>query len=531
MLKNYFKTALRNFWANRFFSLTNITGLAIGISASLVIYLIVNYDFSFDRFEKDGNRIYRVVSDYTFSGKSFHDSGVPHALPPAVKNEVTGLETIAPFYLWNEGVKISIPFTSNNVTDWKKQKDIVFADENYFELLQYTWLAGSPKTSLTQPYEVVLTASNVKLYFPTLTNDQVIGKEMIFSDTVRTTVTGIVKDFSQNSDFSFKTFVSRATIETPRLKRHDGNEWTSASPSSQLFVRLSAGTSTAQINNQVEGLFIKYSKKNAANVSTRHHLQPLADLHFNAAYENFNQRIAHKPTLYGLLAVAAFLLLLACINFINLTTAQASKRAKEIGIRKTMGSSKKQLIFQFLTETFLLTVAAAILSLGLTPLLLKIFADFVPDGLHFNLLHQPGVWLFLLLLLVAVSLLAGFYPAIILSSYKPVLVLKKQVSANTGTSHSIWMRKSLTVSQFVIAQVFIIATMLVGKQINYTLNKDLGFKKDAVVYFTTGISDFNPEHKAFLMDKLKAIPGIEKISISNFTPSLNGHHYPASILK
>jgi putative ABC transport system permease protein len=231
------------------------------------------------------------------------------------------------------------------------------------------------------------------------------------------------------------------------------------------------------------------------------------------------------------LAVAAFLLLLACINFINLTTAQASKRAKEIGIRKTMGSSKKQLIFQFLTETFLLTVAAAILSLGLTPLLLKIFADFVPDGLHFNLLHQPGVWLFLLLLLVAVSLLAGFYPAIILSSYKPVLVLKKQVSANTGTSHSIWMRKSLTVSQFVIAQVFIIATMLVGKQINYTLNKDLGFKKDAVVYFTTGISDFNPEHKAFLMDKLKAIPGIEKISISNFTPSLNGHHYPASILK
>jgi putative ABC transport system permease protein len=530
MFKSYFKTALRSLLKNKTFSFINIAGLAIGISASLVIYLIVQYDFSFDKFEKDNNRIYRVVSDYTFSGQSSHDSGVPHAMPAAVANEITGVEVVAPFRTWNDGVKVSI--NSENKKEplvYKKQKNIIFADENYFKLLQYTWLAGSSIRSLQQAYQVVLSEANAQLYFPGAPADKIVGKEIIFNDSIRTTVTGIVKDLKQNTDFTFKTFISRATIEMPGLKPDDGDEWGSAAPASQLFIKLTGSTKAAQTANQLNQLFKKYYKTNGP-VSIVHELQPLAEVHFNSNYDNFEQRIAHKPTLYGLLAVAAFLLLLACLNFINLTTAQASKRAKETGIRKTLGSSKKQLMFQFLGETFLLSVAATVLSFVITPVVLKVFEDFIPAGLHFNLLRQPGVLLFLLLLLLSVSLLSGFYPAIVLSSYKPALVLKGQVAGNSGKFRGTRLRKTLTISQFVIAQVFIIATILVSKQINYTLNKDLGFKKDAIIYFNTSFRT-EAARRFVLMNKLTSLSGISSISLSNVAPSLNSLHYPGSILK
>jgi ABC-type antimicrobial peptide transport system permease subunit len=250
-------------------------------------------------------------------------------------------------------------------------------------------------------------------------------------------------------------------------------------------------------------------------------LQPLSDLHFNADYSAYDSPTGNKPTLYGLLAVAAFLLILGCINFINLTTAHASQRAKEIGIRKTMGGSKKQLIVQFLSETFLLTFIATVLSVVLTPLILKAFAGFIPKDLHFSLTEQPGIILFLVALMAVVTLLSGFYPAIILSGYKPVLVLKNQAYGGTGKTRKAWLRKSLTISQFVIAQVFIMATILVSKQIHYSLNKDMGFKKDAIIYFNTNYYDTVSNHKAILMDKLKAIPGIAMVSLCTNPPSSN----------
>jgi putative ABC transport system permease protein len=522
MLKNYFIVAFRNFWRNKIFSLINIVGLAIGISASLVIYLLVHYDFTFDKFEKDGDSIYRVVSDFTFSGESFKNSGVPSPMPTAVKNEVTGLEIVAPFRTWNDNVKVTVKRVNGKPVVFKKQNSVVFADENYFKLLEYKWIAGSPKTSLQQPDQIVLTESNAKLYFPTLNAAQIVGKEIIFNDTIRTTITGVVKDLEKNTDFTFKTFISRATLESTSLKPEDWTEWGSTTSASQLLIKLSRGTTTMQVQSQIMKLFKKYHKQESDDHSTTaYSLQPLSDIHFNADYDNFDQRLAHKPTLYSLLAVAAFLLLLACINFINLTTAQASQRAKEIGIRKTMGSSKKQLVFQFLSETFLLTLIATILSLIITPLLLKVFSDFIPEGLHFSLIEQPGILLFLLLLVLSVTVLSGFYPAIVLSSYQPVLVLKNQAYSNTGKSRSAWLRKSLTVSQFVIAQVFIIATILVSKQISYSLNKDLGFKKDAIVNFNTNYYDTVQSHRLVLLDKIKAIPEVAMVSLSNNPPSSN----------
>jgi putative ABC transport system permease protein len=522
MFKNYLLVATRNFWRNKTFSLINVLSLAIGISASLVIYLIVDYEFSFENFQKDRERIYRVVFSAAVSGGNHFNPGVPSPMGSAIQKEVTGLEAVVPFRTWSDGTKISIRSGSNTrPVVFKQQKKIVFADENYFGLVQYKWLAGSPATSLQQPYQVVLTESIADLYFPNLDAKEIIGKEIYLSDTIRTTVAGIVKDLDQNTDFTFNTFISKITLETTALRPYDWDDWNSITASSQLFIKLSPGSKASQVKEQVMNVFKKYHNPNIyRNADVSFLLQPLSDLHFSTDFDNFGQRVAHKPTLYGLLAIAVFLLVLGCINFINLTTARASRRAKEIGVRKTMGSSRKQLLLQFLSETFFLTLVATLLSVILLPLLLMAFADFIPAGLHFEMILQPQVLLFMLLLIVVISIFSGTYPAFVLSSFKPVLVLKSQTGAS-GKGGGAWLRKSLTICQFVIAQVFIIATILVSKQISYSLNRDLGFEKEAIVYLHIPYSDADAgtNNKYILLNRLKTIPEISMVSLSNNPPS------------
>ncbi len=524
MLRNYFLVAMRAFRRNKVFSFINIVGLAIGISSSLVIYLLVQYDFNFDKFEKDGARIYRVTIHGKNDNGEWHGGCLPEPMGAAVKTEVSGLEFVAPIRTLDE-VRVTIPYpNSSSPVIFRKQKDILAADANYFNLIGYTWVAGSPVSATQQPYQVVLTEKNARLYYGNTKYADVIGKTIVFDDTIQCTIAGIVKDLPGNTDFYFGTFISRSTYYTGRLKPESFGKWGWTNSADQLFVRLLPGVKPATVEPQLTKIINdangKPDPKSRATVAGA--LQPLSDLHFDLDYGVFDEsRQAHKPTLYYLLAVAAFLLLLASINFINLTTAQASQRAKEIGIRKTMGGYRRQLIFQFLTETFVLTGMATILSLILLPFLLKIFADFIPADFHFNLLRQPGIIGFLVLLIFIVTILSGVYPALVLSGFKPVLVLKNQAFANTGQTRSAWLRKSLTVSQFVIAQVFIIGTLLVSRQISYALNKDLGFKRDAILFFRVNDRE-NAEKKTVLFDKLKAMPGVALVSIASNPPSSNG---------
>jgi putative ABC transport system permease protein len=524
MLKNYFLVALRNFRRNKTFSFINIVGLSIGISASLVIFLLVQYDFAFDKFEKEGSRVSRVVVHGTNKDGIWHGASLAEPMADAAKKQVPGLEIVAPIRTLDD-TRVTIPYPNvNSPLVLRKQKDILAADSNYFNLIGYTWLAGSAVTATREPYEVVLTEKNAALYYGKTTYTDIIGKSIIFDDTIQCTVTGIVKDLPGNSDFYFGTFISRPTYYTARLKPEGFGQWGYTNSADQLFVRLLPGVKPAVVKAQLTKVIIALNGKPDPNdhSTVAGDLQPLDDLHFDLDYGVFdNSRQAHKPTLYYLLAVAAFLLLLAAINFINLTTAQASQRAKEIGIRKTMGSHRRQLIVQFLTETFVLTLMATILSLLLLPFLLKIFADFIPADFHFNLLEQPGVIGFLLGLLFVVTVLAGGYPALILSGFKPVLVLKNQSFARSGATRSGWLRKSLTVSQFVIAQVFIIGVLLVSKQINYAINRDLGFSRDAVLWFRTN-SRQEASKKSVLLDKLRDIPGVALVSLSNNPPSSHG---------
>ena len=523
MIKTYFKTAIRSLLKNKVFTLIHISGLAIGISASLVIYLLVSFHLGFDKFEKDKDRIFRVVSNFNFSGEEFHNSGVTSPMGDAIRKELTGLEIVVPFRTYNEDTRVSVPYKDEtHPALFKKQGDIIFTDQSFFDLLGYEWLAGSRDKALIKPYQVVITESLSKKYFPSLSASNVIGQELIFNDTVRTMVTGIVKDIKANTDFTFSTFISRATLESTSLKPDDWNEWNTTNGASQLLVKLTAGTPVLKIEKGMYQLYEKYRTKDKDDHSSQNFsLQPLSDLHFNAAYGGYALPLANKPTLYSLMSVAVFLLLLACINFINLSTANATHRAKEIGIRKTLGSSRKQLIAQFLTETFMLTLVATVLSLVLVPLLLKIFEDFIPKDLHFDPIHQPDLFLFLSILDMFVTFLSGLYPAMVLSGYKPVLVLKNQAYANTGRTRSSWLRKSLSVSQFVIAQVFIMATILVSKQINYSINSDQGFKKEAILNLTTSFYDSVKANKYLLAEKIKALPGVKMVSMCTNPPSSN----------
>ncbi|MGN6530124.1 MAG: ABC transporter permease [Ginsengibacter sp.] len=509
MIKNYFKSAWRNLRSNKLYSAINIFGLAIGISSSLVIFLIVQYDFSFDKFEHDRNRIYRVVTQ-----DAHHARIAPFPMVDALRNEVPGLNVVAPLMLWNYDVKVAIN-TSQNLkpVDFKNEPNIIFTDDEYFKLINYKWLAGSPETSLSAPNQTVITEQNAKRFFPNLPLNEIIGKEIIFNDTVLTTVTGIVENLKAHTDFNFQTFVSIATHKT--LHPHQSPNWKIGS--CQLFLKLSKNASPKAVNGQLEKIFLSHS--GLSNITFG--LQPLSDLHFSNVTDDFVERKAYMPALYGLMAVAAILLLLACINFINLTTAQASQRAKEIGIRKTLGGSRKQLMFQFLSETFLMTLAATCLSVYFAPVLVRAFADFIPEGVQFNI-QQPGVILFLLIITFFVTVFSGIYPALIISSYKPVTVLKNQIVAGSVNTRQLFFRKTLTVSQFVFAQIFIIATLVVGQQIHLELNKDMGFKKDAIIYFGTNYSDTSTAKRKVLFQRFKAIPEIANVSLAGFPPSTNG---------
>ena len=524
MIKNYFKTAFRNFWRNKIFSSINVLGLSIGISAALVIFLIAYYEFSFDKFEKNRERIYRVVLDAKFNGSEGHSAAVPGPLGNAIENEVTGVEETVPVFQFqgDATAKVSIAKAgSDKPVVFKSQPNIVFTNHQYFNLLPYQWIAGSAKGALGNPFSVVLTKSRAKLYFPSLVETETIGKQITYNDEVTATVTGIVNDLNEHTAFNAVEFISLPTIAKTNLQdRFMMTVWNDWMSYSQLYIKLSKNITASQIEGQLKSLLKKYNKdaNKDENNTMAFHLQPLNDIHFNNLYQGVGQRTAHKPTLYGLFAIAGFLLLLGCINFINLTTAKSAQRAKEIGIRKTMGSSRRQLIFQFLGETIFITVIATIISIAFAPLLLRWFNAFIPQGLQFDLLHQPSILLFLCLLILIVSFFSGLYPALILSGYKPVTVLKSQVFSNTGETRYAWVRKTLTVSQFVIAQFFIIATVMVSKQINYSLNADLGFNKDAIITFDAP-RDTVASHTQQLINAINAVPEVEIASAGFLAPA------------
>ncbi|UHG90026.1 permease prefix domain 2-containing transporter [Spirosoma oryzicola] len=515
MLRNFFRIAFRNLVKHKASTLINLFGLTLGVTACLVIYLITNYELSYDTFHPDKERIYRLVGDVKYEANDErHPVGfVPNAVPAAVRNEIAGVETVTAFH--NIETDVLIPNGSEKPVRFESRRstgnnaDIIVADPQYFSVFNYKWLAGNPRTALNEPFKLVLSERKARTYFGDIPLQQMLGKEVIYRDSIRTSVAGIVQDWEQPTDFTFTDFISMATVRASQLKQDiDLDQWNDNWSASQAFVKLPQGTTPAQLAAQ----FGQFSKRHyAKEMKFWPSLQPLFDLHFNANYDDNYSRKAHLPTLYGLMGVAAFILIIAAINFINLSTAQSVQRSKEIGIRKVMGSSRNSLIVQFLSETALLTCLAVVLALLLTKPILSSIQSLTPNGLTYSLFSLKTL-AFLVAMVLITSLLAGFYPSWLLSSYLPALTLKGQ-NALPGSQKG-YFRKGLIVFQFTVSLVFIIATLIVGQQLDFMRNKDLGFTTNA----TLEVRTLRDDKSQVLAEKIKRLSGVDRISMQWFSP-------------
>jgi putative ABC transport system permease protein len=529
MLRNYFTVSVRNFLRNKTFSFIHILGLSIGISAALIIYQMVRFENSFDKFEKDSERIFRVVVDMKFNGNEGHGASVPAPLAMAMQNEVTGLEATAPVMQFQGDATAKVSVIANGADKprvFKSQPDIIFTNKSYFEILPFEWKSGSAEKSLSEPFSVVMTESRARQYFPGLAPSEVIGKRINYKDELDVYVTGIVGDLNEHSDFGAVEFISYSTIAKTNLQKNFMMEkWNDSMAYSKLYVKLRDGKQPSEIQYQIKQLIQKYSPGMiTGDFKWSFRLQPLGDIHFNTVYADFGQRTAQKSVLYGLLAIAGFLIVLACINFMNLSTAQATRRMKEICIRKSIGGSRKQLIVQFLGETLIVTVIATLISISLIPLLLDFFSDFIPPGLTVELFSDSLFYIFLLGLIIIVSFFSGLYPALIISRYQPAAGLKGQVVHGSETRSS-GVRKALTISQFVIAQFFVIAAFIVTKQIHFSLNQSMGFRKEAILNFEMPRDERADLNRKILLDKVASVPGIQLVSTGFLPPATAGYSF------
>ncbi|HVS94921.1 MAG TPA: ABC transporter permease [Puia sp.] len=521
MLKSYWLIAVRKLWKQKVYAAINVLGLAIGLTACLIIFLITHFELSYDRFHPNGDRIYRIVEHRTDGNHHGDDAAVQGPLASTLRGEVTGCQAVSPFLTFDWTVIIPGKGAGQQAKTFESPQGtspVIITDAQYFRIFQYKWLAGNPATSLNEPFRVVLSAKEVRQYFGNIPPEASIGREVIYvgRDTLWTYVSGVVADWNHNSDFAFRDFISYSTAQNTFIRKtFILDNWQGLGTFSQGLVLLDKGVTVAQVERQFPA-FVKRHFKLELGQTASLSLQPLADIHFNETYRDSYSRKAHLPTLYGLMGIAIFILILAVINFVNLSTAQSLQRTKEVGIRKVLGSRRKDLIFQFLGETFVLTILAVIGSLLITTPVINMLHYYMPPGFSF----QPSfaVLLFLSAITIITTLLAGWYPAKVISALLPVLSLKGQATRSLQPNR--FLHRSLIVFQFTISLLFIIGTVIVARQLHYVLNTDLGFDKDAIVSFNAGARIRDREA---LAQQLREVPGIALVSRNASTPQANFH--------
>jgi len=529
MLKNYLIIALRNLWRNKLYALINIAGLSIGISACIVLYLIVDFELGFDHFRTDRDRIHRIYTSFggAFSGTN---PGVSTAMHGFVEEQMTGVESWAPLYTW--GAPVAVAAGDAIVKELEEQDDLLLTDPGYFDLFpDYEWLAGSPQVALTAPNQVVLTGKKVKLYFGIDDPEQALGRTLFYRDSLPMTVAGVVAPPPVQTDLQFQDFLSFATIRNSWLKDEiELGNWDNINSSSRVFLKLTKGVQAVEVEQQLlRAAEIQSEKDPDASWEVAYHLQPFTDLHYNGELGIFDssRSPAHLPTLYTLLLIAVLLLVVAAINFINLETAQAVRRAREVGVRKVLGGTRRELMLQFIGETLLLTLIAILLSLQLAELGLRYFDEFIPEGVDLNLFNLETLG-FLAAVTIAVAVLAGAYPALLLSGFQPVQVLKEQVVSMRGNTRQGNLRRGLIVFQFIVAQVLICGAVIAGQQLNYLIDKDMGFKKDAIIYFYTPWR-VEVDKREVLERELRRLPEVAALSRHQDPPARRG--YSTTIMK
>ena len=501
MIKNYLKIALRNFLRNRNYTLINILGLSIGITACIVIFLLITYELSFDKFHSRYQNIYRIVRDIQTGSGSVSSSITPYPLAKAFRNDFPEIPQVTQVHFQDEAVlKIG--------DEKQKIRNILFADSLFFEVFDFKVLSGNPKVELGQPGKVFLTRS--------LADKILQGKEKatIKIDKVELEVAGIIEDSPPNSHINYSMIVSMPSFNGDFIGGFQIDGW-GLTARGFTYIALPDNITPESIEARFKNFVTKYYREDDSHDVTQK-LQPLKNIHFDKRYDK-NPGIAMNADSGDLTTMAilgAFILGIACINFINLATATAEKKSKEIGIRKTLGAQRSQLRAYFLSETFLLTLFSVLLSLCATEWLLQWLNMFLDKKISLHLLSNIPLILYLTGLILFTTILAGYYPAMVLSKYNPTVVLKGRFLAYKSSETSV--RKVLVVFQFLIAQVLLIGTLIVADQMEYSRNKSLGFDKEAVI--NVPVPNTKPELQRALRARLDAIPAIKSITFAAGAP-------------
>jgi len=498
MIKNYLKIAFRNLWRHRVFSFINIMGLAVGMTACFLIFLYVRFELSYDSFHSKADRIYRVVSDIKTPTEVINASGPSWAVPPNAKEEFPEVESFVRLY--NDQVLVrkgDIKFQEENS---------LWADSAFFKVFDFKLLKGDPTTALKDQFSVVFSETAAKKYFG---KQDPMGQTLLLTgDAFPAKVTGIMKDIPENSQIKADMVLSMTTI-TQKFAPAIDSQW--GNYGAYAYLLLKPNTDSKKLTAKFPAFL---EKRNGTEMKKSQmyptlFLEPLRDVYLRSTRDG--QKTGNITNVYIFSIVAIFILLIACINFINLTTARSAERAKEVGIRKVVGALKTQLSKQFIGESIILCLIAFILTIFFSWLLLPVFNQLAGKTISHSIFENSRYIGFLLLAAMGIGLLAGIYPALVLSSFKPVTVLKGKFA--TGT-RGILLRKTLVVSQFTISIGLIIATIIVYNQMNFMRNQDLGFSKDQMIVMDT----YGDAAKDAFKQSLAGLPNVKSVATSSSVP-------------
>jgi putative ABC transport system permease protein len=516
MLKNYFKVALRNLWKSKGFSAINIIGLAAGLGVCLLILLYVVDEMSYDKYNTRADRIYRLDADIYFNNTGFTAAVSPKPLAKALKTDYPQVEQMV---RTNYAGDVMVKKGGNFIQD----HHLVFADSTFFQVFTLPMVAGDPATALNEPNSIVIDESAARRYF---NSTDVVGRTLELENKAVCKVTGVIRDMPLQSHFHF-SFI-RPLHDRYNYNHNDDNDWLSNNYISYILAR--PGVSKDFLQGRVDATVDNYLSKQLQDLlhtSTqdmkkqgnyfKYHLMPLLDIHLhsNKSYEFEANGNINYVTIFSFIAV--LILLIACVNFMNLSTARSANRAKEVGIRKVAGSTQGHLILQFLLESVLLSFFSLLLALGIALLLLPMFNTLAGKELHAGMLFSGRFLSVLVALVFLVGCIAGSYPAFYLSGFQPIQVLKGKIASGFKGS---WLRSSLVVFQFTISIMLIIGTLVIYNQLNYIRSRELGFNREQVLVIH-GAYEAGDPIKSFRQDLLK-LPGVVDATLSGDLPASSG---------
>lgn len=516
MLKNYFRIAWRNVARHKVYAFINISGLAVGIAASLLLFTVVKYELSFDTFQPNYKRIYHIASERKNSEGISYGEGIPFPAYDALKLQFPQVTTAALYANYNSQVSVLNPTNPNAVSDKKfiEETGGFFSDANFFSVFQYKWLYGSPQV-LNEPNTIVLTKKMAEKYYGKW--QSAIGGLLKLDNTATVKVAGIIDNVPANTDFPLAFIASYETVKQFPSTYIYSTDYGNVTSDFQAFMLLPENVSPDAINKQLVAFSNEhYNTIRKANDKVTDFLRPLSEVHFDKRIGNFGSHVTSRTTLWTLSLIGLFIIIMACINFINLSTAQSVGRSKEVGIRKVLGSNRTQLFWQMMGETAIIVIAAVLLSIGIGTLCIPYLKDIAPIEEKLNLFNA-STFIFLVLISVIITILAGTYPSLVLSGFKPALALKNKITS--ATVGGISLRRGLVVAQFAISQVLIIGTIIAVSQMNFVRTADLGYNKEGILVLNSNVdSSVNLRQPAF-KQKLLSINGVQAVSFSSDIPS------------